>query len=355
MVLDIVDFLGGPTIFDEFIIMSADADFAPVLLKLRKHDRRSIVLAIGPSSSAYMAASDLVIDQEMFFDFLLSEVSAAEPTPAASPLAEAPIPALPVVTEASSNLFAAKRDELTATVRDAIARNATAVPLATIAHLIRARHPDIASTWGGFDSFSEMLERLDLSDFTRVNKRGGYLYDPARHAPPVFEEEKPDSENVVQHVNGDAFSPLSRAAEDGQQEATAMRDLARRVSDLTDVPFLSPESYAELFSILALEINTNGYHMTKVSKAVRDECQKRGRHISRDHVNFVLQGIAYAGHRFGKTTEDEKELANIFLRNAVNLCVRNQLYLNDDEQHLLSKWLVGNVVSNVAQDDDHEQ
>ena len=51
MVIDILDALHHDTHFDEFIILSGDADFTPVLLRLSKHDRRSAVLAIGPAST----------------------------------------------------------------------------------------------------------------------------------------------------------------------------------------------------------------------------------------------------------------------------------------------------------------
>ena len=47
MVLDIIDLLQHETRCDEFIVFSADADFTPVLRKLRRYDRRTTVLAIG--------------------------------------------------------------------------------------------------------------------------------------------------------------------------------------------------------------------------------------------------------------------------------------------------------------------
>ena len=68
MVMDILDTLGHATRFDEFILLSGDADFTPVLLRLSKHDRRSAILAIGPASVAYKAACDLLIDQDTFFE-----------------------------------------------------------------------------------------------------------------------------------------------------------------------------------------------------------------------------------------------------------------------------------------------
>ena len=86
MVMDILDTLGHPTRFDEFILLSGDADFTPVLLRLSKHDRRSAILAIGPASVAYKAACDLLIDQDTF----LEEAIGATPNPAARAAAEGP-------------------------------------------------------------------------------------------------------------------------------------------------------------------------------------------------------------------------------------------------------------------------
>ena len=68
MVMDILDALGHTTRFEEFIILSGDADFTPVLLRLSKHDRRSAVLAVGPASVAYKAACDQLIDQDIFLE-----------------------------------------------------------------------------------------------------------------------------------------------------------------------------------------------------------------------------------------------------------------------------------------------
>jgi uncharacterized LabA/DUF88 family protein len=60
MVLDVVDLLQHETRYDEFIVFSADADFTPVLRKLRRFDRRITVLAIGFPSAAYQASAGSV-------------------------------------------------------------------------------------------------------------------------------------------------------------------------------------------------------------------------------------------------------------------------------------------------------
>jgi NYN domain-containing protein len=85
MVMDILDALVHPTHFDEFIILSGDADFTPVLLRLSKHDRRSAVLAIGPASVAYKAACDLLIDQDTFLEEAIGVTSGQSTRSADSP------------------------------------------------------------------------------------------------------------------------------------------------------------------------------------------------------------------------------------------------------------------------------
>jgi hypothetical protein len=85
MVMDIMDALGHATRFEEFIILSGDADFTPVLLRLSKHDRRSSVLAVGPASVAYKAACDLLIDQDTFLEEAIGVVSTQSTRSADSP------------------------------------------------------------------------------------------------------------------------------------------------------------------------------------------------------------------------------------------------------------------------------
>jgi hypothetical protein len=68
MVLDIIDLLQHEARYDEFIVFSADADFTPVLRKLRRWDRRTTVLAIGFPSAAYRASADLLIDPDEFVE-----------------------------------------------------------------------------------------------------------------------------------------------------------------------------------------------------------------------------------------------------------------------------------------------
>ncbi len=73
---DIRDYLEHPTRFGEFIILSGDADFTPVLHHLRSHDRRTVVYANDNTADIYKAFSDGWIEEREMVAFLLDETSA---------------------------------------------------------------------------------------------------------------------------------------------------------------------------------------------------------------------------------------------------------------------------------------
>ncbi|MEJ6399554.1 NYN domain-containing protein [Yoonia sp. 208BN28-4] len=72
MVLDILDALNHNTTFDEFIILSADADFTPVLLRLREWRRATSVISTAVTSSALRNAATDTIDIDRFISDALN-------------------------------------------------------------------------------------------------------------------------------------------------------------------------------------------------------------------------------------------------------------------------------------------
>jgi hypothetical protein len=79
MVMDMMDALRHETRFDRFVIMSADADFTPVLQRLRAHDRRTAVLVSGQAALAYRASCDRVITEDAFIEHALEIAPPPEP------------------------------------------------------------------------------------------------------------------------------------------------------------------------------------------------------------------------------------------------------------------------------------
>ena len=61
MVMDVRDMLTHDTYFDEFVILSADADFTPVLHRLRSHARRTVIFSNDHTAAPYTAICDAEI------------------------------------------------------------------------------------------------------------------------------------------------------------------------------------------------------------------------------------------------------------------------------------------------------
>jgi hypothetical protein len=61
IVIDALDLLGHRIRFGEFVFISGDSDFTPLLYRLRAEDRRTAIVAPGRLSSAYSAVADRVL------------------------------------------------------------------------------------------------------------------------------------------------------------------------------------------------------------------------------------------------------------------------------------------------------
>jgi hypothetical protein len=166
MVLDIVDLLQHQVHYDEFIVFSADADFTPVLRKLRRWDRRPAVLAIGFPSAAYQASADLLIDQD---EFVRLGLGFDEPEPAAPP----------------STPVRAKSDvarDVASFIARTVATSGKPVSLPWIASKLPAEVKGLdAADWAGFTNFRTLVDSLDLDPLV-VKWDAGLVLDPARHA-----------------------------------------------------------------------------------------------------------------------------------------------------------------------------
>lgn len=85
MVVDILDALRHETRFDEFIILSGDADFTPVLLRLRAHDRLTSIYSNAVTAAAYKTLCDGMITEEGLIDLMSDEEDLEDVAPVIHP------------------------------------------------------------------------------------------------------------------------------------------------------------------------------------------------------------------------------------------------------------------------------
>lgn len=296
IMVDIMEMLSHPTQFDEFIILSGDADFIPVLLKLRIYDRRTTVIAMGNVSPALQAACDVFIDQDKVVKALFPE-------------------------HAEDGDGGDQEEKvITAFIKNLVRNSDTPIRLAIVAQELRRKFPELSEDWLGNGSMKRFLQALDLSPIQIIDNDAGFLCDPSHHTCP---------DGLV----------LRTMAAGVEQITPEIKELAKRVNDITDTPLLGSDQYNQMMMCIAEEVNSNGYHLTLTSKNVRDRCKRLGVPVSRKDTNFILRSISFSGHRFVQGEENADTLAIALFRNTLRLCENAMLNLNQDEQRKLQSWL----------------
>ncbi|NMG67565.1 NYN domain-containing protein [Azoarcus indigens] len=397
MVLDIIDLLQHEAHYDEFIVFSADADFTPVLRKLRRWDRRTTVLAIGFPSAAYRASADLLIDQDAFVREALG-ASEEDLGLGISMPAEAP-----AESNGAEILAAATR-----LIRQTVDESAYPVPAAKLAALVLSRLDGVdAASWGGLGNFRGMVEVMNLAPLKVSWEGSGVIYDPARHEPPAPPRGKVDADpqemaelikiTVAQSAQpvpcarlaslltsrydglaadwngkgvfrkfvesldlspvtfnwrgsgGYAYDPARHATEGGEnrpgttawQGEEELFGIARQIHEVTGVPLLHPADYRALFEAIAADLAEESFELNDTGKRVRDRCRDAGHHVSRADVTFVLRGLLFRGHVFGQGEDDVASLSRKLADNVRSLCLREQMMIDWATDGAIRKWIAG--------------
>jgi hypothetical protein len=300
LVLDVVDSLEHRTRYDEYIICSADADFTPLMARVRSHDRRTVMIATGPASAAYQAACDETLTAiELVEAFDAGRSGAPRPSGGNDTSLRDELP----ITD---SVLAAAADA----VRRAVSEARGALGGAAAAAAARGAAPQVAANrWGGA-GFSAFLAQ-QAPDLTLIpTDSGGMVIDP----------EVRSAESVM--------------AELGQED-----DLPARVCRVTKVPRLDSDQYAEMFAELA-DLSADAPPLSQIGVEVRERAAERGFSVPRSATNFVVQGLIYAGTDPRSGARSAVEFARAWRDNVLALCERAGLELSADDRVELDRWLL---------------
>ena len=177
IVMDVRDIISHDTYFDEFIILSGDADFTPVLHRLRAHARRTVVFANDHTAQPYTAISDGEIRESSLITLLLNSRAVSIDTQPRELSAPQSVALTAVEIEAARAAIVA---EVAAAVRSA----PQAVPLETLADRavrVIGRDKTVGTNWGGFGTFRDLL-LADLPEDLHLSDTAPYtVFDANRH------------------------------------------------------------------------------------------------------------------------------------------------------------------------------
>jgi hypothetical protein len=343
MVMDILDTLQHPTRFDEFMILSGDADFTPVLLRLRAYDRRTAVLAVSNAAEAYRAACHWPIAESLFIrdalgigPLTLPPLASVLPqaAPQAAPPAPAPVPEpLPSDTAAPPSPPPASpppaspvqlddlKRAILACVQKLVADSPEPVELAVAAQAVMSElGPSVLETrWAGAGRFKSLLRELNLAGLQILtNADPGFILDPKRHTLAPKPLEPPRLEEVP-------------------------KTFEQRVHNATQTPLLTPQQYAVLFKTAAEVMSAAPYNLTTTSKELRDRLVASNEKISRQSVSFVLKGALQSPAVDPAEPKDTSALglARAFTRNVIYLCRQAELELAPEDLTRIEHWIAG--------------
>jgi hypothetical protein len=302
IVIDVVDAISHQTRYDEFVICSADADFSPLMTKLRRHDRRTVMVAAGNAAPAYLAVCDVTIGA--------MEIAAAFSGDEDGPQLDTP--SSPETDQAHSEH---EVDAAVAAIRSRVASSTAPVPGSAAAAEAGRAAPGIArGGWAGAGDFASFIaERLPELRFVRTDS-GGRVVDPARH-PPEITEVLPEAD-----------------------------DLPSRISRVTKVPPLTSEQYAVLFDELAHVAKTQT-RLARIGYDVRERAADSAAPVPRKSVDFVVTGLVY-----GKSDPREPDLhaqglAKKWLEIVLQRCDQAGLELDGTEKVAVREWILGGLTT----------
>ena len=312
LVLDAMDALSGTAHIEEFFIASADADFTSLIQRFRAADRMTTVIAAGAVAFAYREMADHVVESHDFVA-ILNGASADVPrlvssVKSAASQATAPRTPGPATTAAA---------EVLALVQAAPGP----VTGSVAAHRALTTDPSLKTDWGGHGKFGTWVAQAGPGIAYASTPPPGWVWDAERFSPDLL--------------------PRDREVRPAIEE---------QVIRVTDVPALSSDQFRQVFVSLETKLREDLANRAELAKAVRDDCVAAGKPVSRAAVNFVLQGLGYAGISLTDSVP-AKELAAAWTRNVEELCRLALMEFDAAEKLAMRRWAGGGLLESTQTND----
>ncbi len=369
---DIRDYLEHPTRFGEFIILSGDADFTPVLHHLRSHDRRTVVYANESTADIYKAFSDGWIEEQDMISFLLEEtppvllppdrgaqsrgelgyegmralahsVAAQTSHNGAAPsdfggyglpdTTKRRIPA-PVNAAVQSLIedFQSIGSEILNLVIEVVRSSDKPVPIAYLAdraQKILGHAKTIGTNWAGSGGFLNFLTSTLPDNIRLTDKPPHFVYDPKRHRPE--EREIPPAQPIPQKLQR---QPLQ---ESNSSKLAELQNSITRIYEACKAPPLPPSEYQLLFGLIATEVHERGFAPVKTAQAVVARANHEGLRIALKDVSFVLEAVDEIDPWL-EHTRSPAAVARAYRDFVLAKCHHAGVKLTEDEYQLVQVW-----------------
>src|SRR5262245_28290942 len=263
IVVDAVDALAADTTYQEFVIASGDSDMTPLLQRLRRSDRRTMIVSPADAAEAYTSIADQVIDSQNLLALIQGEPVDLDD--------EVDVDA-GFAGDGATDAAPVDKNEAYESFRTIVEAeyNGTPWPLnkATLAHRLRRELGRAISdtNWFGLGSFTRAVESLELPN---VRMSEHLLWDDSRHT--TDEPDTPGPHRI------------------------ALPDPVERLADNLNLPRLPQLSWPAIYQTLSDYAHSHRFNLTECTSWARDQLREQGIPVSRGAVGFVVRGTSFGG------------------------------------------------------------
>lgn len=396
MVMDVLDFLKHQTYFDEFVLLSGDADFTPVLHRLRAHARRTVVYSNDHTATPYTAISDGEVRESDLITLLME--GRAGTASEGAPLVEKE------ATPAQLEQYAGK---ILAEVSAAVQASGQPVPLEALAdRAIRTlgHERTIGTNWAGAGSFRDLLARKLPAGLRLSEQPPYYVFDtsrqlasaePAREqrrieareplrapppapprqqqparpaaptysAPPAYTPPPPAFAPPAPYATpppaarapmappqraplapAPMAAPMPQQRQPEPESPAQIQQSIARIHEASHAPPLSPPDYRALFEAIAEEITAHGLNGAQTLSNIAQRTLQHGAEVHLDDIRFVMEVVSEPDPWFEQGVSAIL-LANRFRNYVIAQCRRQQMTLSATEIDLIEMWFTGTGLS----------
>ncbi|WP_433060307.1 NYN domain-containing protein [Dactylosporangium sp. CS-033363] len=298
IVVDAVDALADDTRYEEFVIASGDSDMTPLLQRLRRADRRTMIVSPADAAEAFTAIADQLLDSQQLLALVQGE----------------PVDLDDLDDEANADFVPDEAYEQFRTIVTAEYEAAgSPLNMAALAYRLRSELGPVVGTsnWFGFGSFARALETLDLPG---LHMSQHLLWDEHRHDPP---------------------EPAAPGA-----PRTVLPEPVERLADQLSLPRLPEAWWPSIYETLSAYAREHRFNLTQCTSWSRDRLRDNGVPVSRGAVAFVVRGTSFGGfplHRQPPPTPSE--IASAFVNNVLSRAEAAQIPFTDEEANDVRSWL----------------
>lgn len=305
MVMDAMDALSAEVRYDQFVILSGDSDLTPLLVRLRTHDRRTILISPFDASEALTNVADQFVSGDQFLD-LMEDAATADDGDGEEVEAHTLVPAHEPRAAGESAVNAA--DQAAAWVRRAYVDSEGPLVLSRLGHELIQEFGATARLWFGHGSLKEWLRSLELP---HVEMNQHKMWDASRFAAP---------------------------------DALVLPPAVDQVSRMLKIPRAPREVWPVICVALANYAATHEYTMTEATRISTQQAQLDEARVSRSQVLFAIRAATYGGAPlYADPSPTAADVAGAVASNILDRTAATDLELSTEEAEEVRQWFMGAV------------